>query len=402
MNSSRHEANTVSFRPATGEFYPVNQWSLTTTTQKVFPDPEPKQRARMLGSPAFIKPSPTDDRLSGLLTIFQQIPYAREAFLFRDHVRPEYGNLKEWWQGDPIQSRGIVTSTDQSQSQEVSTPVLDEVQRLMAFLELTERAYCSSEPLKEALSSSRFRPYSNEKDSDADLLTTWCEEYKEMADDPVLMDAFTTIAVERTDGKTTEESPFQTFKLTVQSAADIGSLYDLIDEVLWGMWVIDAPTEAFLKPADIMTFQTIQNSTVNGILFDSIDWPLSFYVDRYLEENKDKALEMLYAQASTEEERNSIQVQQNKLEHVMAPSDSKKVAATELLKVVKPYLSGETSPTDELDRRDEVVAGGAKYHPLDEYQSIGKELQAVADGILRKHEGELSYYFFSDGTFIDL
>lgn len=401
MNSSRHEANTMSFGPATGEYYPANQWSLTTTIQKMLPDPEPKQRARMLGSPAFIKPSTAEDRVPGLLTIFQHIPYAREALLLRDHVQPEYGSLKDWWQGDSIRSQGIVTSADQSQSEEQSTPTIDEVQRLMAFLELTERAYCSSEPLKEALSSSRFHPWTDDHDIDAHLLGVWRDEYKEIADDPGLMDVFTTIAVEKTNGRITEQSPFQIFKLSVQYATDIGSLYDLIDEVLWGMWVIDAPTEVFLKPAEVLTVQMIQNSTTNGIVFDSIDWPLSFYADRYLEENKDKALEMLYAQASTEEERNNIQVQQNKLEQVMASSNSKTIAATELLKVVKPFLSGERLPIDELDRRDEVVASGAKYHPLDEYQSVGKELQAVADGILKKHEGEY-HSFLSNDPRIDL
>ena len=382
VSQSRYENKTQSFGPANRDYYPANQWSLVTTSDAILPDPEPKQRVRMIGSPSFIKPSQEENRLPSLLTIYQQIPMACEALLARDHVRAEYGTSRDWWQGDSIQGRGVVVSLDgENLMDEAPTPVIDEVQRLMAFLELTERAYGSCDALVESINHSRHRPWTSEIDADAHLLTTWLAECAEANANEKLRDVFTTAAFDRLNGEVISDQTFQVFILSLRYDLDgTPSLYDLIDEVLWGSWVVEHPSEVTFNPGHILTFQFRSSGS-------PAEWPLVWYADRYLDENKDKALHMLHEQHRTEEERNTLQMRQNRLEHVTSSKTKKSIPATDLLKVVKPFLCGERPPTDELERRDEVIATGAKYHPLKEYQEIGRRLQIVADEILQKHEG---------------
>ena len=380
MNLSRYENKTQSFGPANRDYYPPNQWSLVTTSHAVLPDPEPRQRVRMIGSPSFIKTNQEESRLPGLLAIYQQIPMACEALLVRDHVRPEYGTAKNWWQGDPVRVRGHVVSLDNTDQVDDPTPVIDEVQRLMAFLELTERAYGSCDALIESIGSSKYRPWTSEIDADAHLLTTWLGECAEAETNEKLRDVFTTAAFDKLNGDVISNQTFQVFILTLRYDLDgTPSLYDLIDEVLWGTWVVEHPSEVTFKPGHILTFQFKSSG-------NPAEWPLVWYADRYLEKNKDKALHMLHEQNRIEEERNTLQMQQNKMEQVTSSKTKKNIAAADLLKVIKPYLSGEGPPIDELEQRDEVISTGARYHPIDEYRKFGRELQAIADEIQQKHE----------------
>jgi hypothetical protein len=142
--------NQVHFGPATRTEYETANWAMVpmgkSAVREILNDPEPAERKRDItsGTPAFLKPSTENNRLGALITIYSQIPLIREIFLPRagQDTAPNYGSDKEWWTGKAIDIPQVF-------GEDVTPPseVAMELQRLMAFLEKTERSYGSAEAL---------------------------------------------------------------------------------------------------------------------------------------------------------------------------------------------------------------------------------------------------------------
>lgn len=112
-------------------------------SKEYVPDADPAERIRQRGQPAFLKPLPQGDFLPSLITILQTIPACRDILLDVAHL-DDYGHNGRWWEGEPIQA----LKTDPTTSDDtVNNGLLHEVQRLMAFLENTDRSYGSAEAL---------------------------------------------------------------------------------------------------------------------------------------------------------------------------------------------------------------------------------------------------------------
>lgn len=143
------DASGNQLRPATREYYDTRNWSMTLPghdTREIIQNPDPEFRKRELGAPAFIKPLNDEQYLPALLTILHAIPIAKEALLARDLLLPDYGHHTEWWDGVSAQGFKII-DLEQSIENENLKEVIFESQRLMAFLEQTNRAYGSAEVL---------------------------------------------------------------------------------------------------------------------------------------------------------------------------------------------------------------------------------------------------------------
>jgi len=140
--------NEVHFGPATRSQYETSNWAMVpmgkSSVREVLNDPEPAERKRGLNVPAFLKPSFENHRLGALITIYSEIPLIREVFLPRagQDVAPNYGYDKEWWTGKAIDVPAVF-GEDVTPPSEVNL----ELQRLMAFLDKTERSYGSAEAL---------------------------------------------------------------------------------------------------------------------------------------------------------------------------------------------------------------------------------------------------------------
>lgn len=133
------------FRDAVpGREYDSNQWALTTTqTHEIFLPPSPVDRKRQPGEPVFLKPTNSgSSNLSAAFTILHSIPSAREALLARNYCRSDYGHDDQWWDGQNIRILRII-NVDDEESQ--IPEELVEVQRLIAFLDQSTRAYGSAE-----------------------------------------------------------------------------------------------------------------------------------------------------------------------------------------------------------------------------------------------------------------
>jgi hypothetical protein len=133
------------FAPApVGKHYDPNQWALTaprTETKEIARHPSPQLRKREDGAPAFLRHSLASYNISGLLTILHAIPSARESFLLRRHLLEDYGHHPQWWDGEKIRSSRIIQVEDERPRFGEAEELLVEIQRLMAFLDRTDRAY---------------------------------------------------------------------------------------------------------------------------------------------------------------------------------------------------------------------------------------------------------------------
>ena len=89
-----------------------------------------------------------DHKVGGLLTIMHEIPRARNILLCIGSAAATYGHNNDWWKGEEILSpealaklhRGLSWDFAQHKS---STDLDEEIHRLLAFLDSTERGYGS-------------------------------------------------------------------------------------------------------------------------------------------------------------------------------------------------------------------------------------------------------------------
>ena len=278
------DLNKQSFGPAQREYYDTEKWSMTlpgTHTQEILLNPEAIDRKRQPGTPAFLKPAPDAPRLSALLKILHEIPVAREALLNTELLAPDYGYDSQWWDGEPVKQLRVV-NVDQGYQDACSQDLINETQRLMAFLDKTERAYGSTEGITKLQG----------RHPDRDRVTLFLEDWQKATSDLSPRESLRTIFESRGVRRDPEDGDdkYQTFSCLPMNMSsgmvDNGfSLYHALDEVIWEE--TDGP-EVFLKDiGNIVTFNvTCWSTSGSGI---GIDIPAIWYPDRYLESSIQQA-----------------------------------------------------------------------------------------------------------------
>ena len=266
------------FGPAQQEYYDTEKWSMTLPgahTQEILLNPEPIDRRRQPSTPAFLKPAPDTPRLSALIKILHEIPIAREALLNTDFLLADYGHDPQWWDGEPVKQLRVV-NVDSGYQDAYGQDLISETQRLMAFLDKTERAYGSTEGI------TKLQGRYADKDGVVSFLEDWQSITAEVSPGAFLRNTFESRGVRRDpeDG----DDKYQTFSCLPLNMSpgmvDKGfSLYNALDEVIWEE--ADGP-EVFLKDiGNVITFAvTCWDTLADGI---GIDIPAVWYPDRYLE-----------------------------------------------------------------------------------------------------------------------
>lgn len=147
------------FGPAMRSTYDHADWAMVPVapadmTSNVLPASD---RKRKTDAPAFLVQHPNtvgNHRLGGLITILHQIPLARNILLRSGTPSDAYGYDNEWWKGKgitPPQSAQPQTPTSDVEwgSDDGKPGFEEELHRLMAFLDSTERSYGSTSVLTE-------------------------------------------------------------------------------------------------------------------------------------------------------------------------------------------------------------------------------------------------------------
>ena len=336
----------VFFGPANRSQYEPGKWELiptgTSTQEIILLDPEPAQRKRDVNTPAFLKPSIDDHRLGALLTVFHEIPLVREIFLDRKNVLPSYGSNNEWWTGRAIELP-IMNGFDDTRYQ-----VGHEMQRLMAFLDKTDRSYGSADALAylpavkeqhrkfgECVEVSVMRAYRN-------LLGD--------SDSAGAINKIFSIGVGGTNQADSEEFCILRFDLP-QKDSDQETFYDVADAALWQLDPLDLSSSSFLRHiADVVAFQLVGDAFSKGI-----EIPYVWYPDRYLESSRQAALDMRLQKADIKERLNRIDAQQEMLTNYTMPGNSK-VKVKDLFEAILQHDVDEIQKDGDLDSTSGTAA----------------------------------------------
>ena len=289
------------FGPANRKHYDTDKWAMVSQTQEIILNPEPHDRKRQPNTPVFFKTSSKGHRLSALIKILHAIPMAREALLNRTHMLQDYGHEKAWWDGTPVKVLRVV-NLDTWERNTNEDDVIYEAQRLMAFLDKSDRAYGSTAVLSdiEGIGLQENVKVSN-------FMSLWQAAAARFASP--LANVFESVGTKLDSSNPKDARSEHVTYLTVRVDNEISgkglTLYEALDHVLW----VDAKEddEAYLqKVADIFTLEVDnQVENVSGL---GIEIPSIWYADRYLPSNTQQAKDMLARKAAVIKQ---LQIEEN-------------------------------------------------------------------------------------------
>ncbi|KAK0636272.1 hypothetical protein B0T17DRAFT_518645 [Bombardia bombarda] len=159
INTASGSLNSVHFGPANRPDYDPNEWSLIQV-KPLDTDPEPSARMRNKEvEPAFLKcrkyGTSNQHRVGGILMVLHSIPAARNAMLkLGSPPSYGYGSDNEWWKGVEIRpppGHEDETFVDEWGSKQKIPLWSEELHRLVAFLDDTERSYGTADILADAI-----------------------------------------------------------------------------------------------------------------------------------------------------------------------------------------------------------------------------------------------------------
>ncbi|KAE8153316.1 hypothetical protein BDV25DRAFT_149798 [Aspergillus avenaceus] len=278
-------SNSANFGRATRDYYDEGAWAMvpfSSSAREIIISPDPADRMRVKGEPAFLRPSGDSLYLGGLLTILHSIPLAREALLLRNKVLSNYGHDPQWWNGQPINLPKIVTIQDVQDGDTDWDDILYETQRLMAFLDATERSFGSVDALASLKSISTY----DTEGSIARFFEKWQDSAVRADPESQLATVFSSQAHKR---------PLQVYDTPIQKdffilesfvEPDHGrSLYDVLDRAIWADRPGEDLDDVWLEHVgEILTIKLESADTTQPV---GVEIPAVFYPDRYLAEFRD-------------------------------------------------------------------------------------------------------------------
>jgi hypothetical protein len=295
------------FGPATRSQYEQGKWELvpTTTLREVILDPEPLERKRDLGVPAFLKPSVEDHRVGALLTIYHEIPMLREMFLDRSNIIANYGNDREWWTGKAMEIPTI-TGTEELEQADFR----HELQRLMAFLDKTDRSYGSAEALVNLPLVKQIFRSGPSRDIDSAVL----EAFKEISrNSQSKIKKLFSRGVDGPEENNDQEFAILQLPLPLRNSY-AETLYDIADSVMWEATSLDLNSSPFLTNiGEVISFRFTDwdQSKKKGITV-----PAVWYPDRYLDTGRQAALDMRLRRQDIVNDLEKIEMIENGLTNV--------------------------------------------------------------------------------------
>lgn len=308
------------FGPANRASYDANEWAMVPRgnayATEILPDPDAVNRKRREEEPAFLKPSVKENRLASILTIYHEIPLARDVFLNKEKLASDYGSNPEWWTGTKIEANSPNSTSEASwntPTQEDVENFLIEIQRLMAFLTGTERAYGSAD----ALADQKALECQGSVDVESKFFDAWKDACVRM-DQADLIKLLYSTAVQPNAAETwaPESKHFAVLDLQIpfsdSKTSEEATIYDLADEILWQRSGFDMNNSAYLESlGEVVAFRFASNPNSEArIRVPAIWWP-----DRYLKENREEVLKMRLKQADITREISKINMKEQKLTH---------------------------------------------------------------------------------------
>jgi hypothetical protein len=330
--------------------------------------------------------------LASILTIFHEIPLARELFLHREDILSDFGYDPEWWKGKAI---GRTQDARRSSSGETlddtvrgEKQLIHELQRLMAFLDKTERSYGSVEALEE------MDVVKNAKSWDVE--GRFFEAWKESVKNTAAVRSIFSRPLQPRQGASDEDietaqkdMEFAILDLVlpdVGATEEVKTLYDVIDRTLWQFPGYDEENNAYMTHVgDIISFRLTGTLSTR-----SVTVPEHWFSDRYLEESRQAALEMRRQQSDILLGMAEISHKENVLQYTTLQS-GKTVKVQNLFQVSMMHDAEPTMDDMVNGVDDDTLDAEMNSEPRvrDRYD-VSAELQKVMGSIDRKLKGNPS------------
>ena len=368
------------FGPATRDNYDPKEWTMiypTAQTKEILLNPEPFDRKRQPNAPAFFKTPSTGHRLSALIKIFHAIPKAREALLNRNQTLQDYGHEKDWWDGTPVKVLRIV-NMDADGQRMIEDDVVYEAQRLMAFLDKTDRAYGSTNVLAGCI-----RLQDNGKASN--FMSSWQTAAAQF--ESPLANIFESIGTKLDpndpNAARTEHVTYLTVGVDDEISGKGLTLYEALDHLFWA----DAKKDEEIclqKVGDIFTLEVDnQVDSVSGL---GIEIPSVWYADRYLPTHMHEAKDMLARKAALMTQLQNEEKLQSRISRFQKPVGGAQIDITALLTKAMAYFERKMAYQDAIKERslttqqiqEDIRQGPAQIDP------VANELRALTARISDK------------------
>ena len=368
------------FGPPSQTHYESEKWAMTLPeahTQEIVLNPEPFDRKRKAGTPAFFRPSSSGHGLPAFIKILHEIPMAREALLNGSYTLGDYGRETDWWDGTPVKVLRVVNADEDGEDTGLDD-VIYEIQRLMAFLEKTERAYGSTDALTGLHQMSAYP-----SDIYATYLKLWRDATQSSAKNVSLSNMFVSRGVRRQSVEPREQ---EFFCLSIKVDSEVGgrgmTLYDAIDDVLWA-GAEDA--EVFLdKVGDVLTLEIDnQCANVSGL---GIGIPAIWYADRYLESSIQASDKMRARKAAVDAQVQEVNRVQALMTQYRKPDDGRTLGADDLVNKVTTYFQQSAAFKDAETAKANVTDDEVRHNSLNR---IMEELITLTKRVSAKLDGEI-------------
>ncbi|CAK7200986.1 hypothetical protein SEUCBS139899_003686 [Sporothrix eucalyptigena] len=308
------------FGPASRDAYDPDQWAMVRRTPEP-QEPGPSGRQRVEGAPAFLRSrrtGPDAPTIGALLTILHAIPAARNALLTAGEQPASYGQNSEWWKGGKLEPVGMqapdqtmklntvinIGSDDGNAYEQLSTDsdkareLTDEIHRLMAFLDNTNRAYGTGDQIFD----SRLVQECYGLESSQRLF----EAFRRLDVPAVRHTFYSDVELMRVmeTGESVRSETYAILDIKVDQANSAPcspcDLYNAMDALYWddlyryyprnervSVDVANMAAISKIAQVQIMNLNTSEQAIPQGF-----DVPAIWYADRYLEQNKECAAEI--------------------------------------------------------------------------------------------------------------
>jgi hypothetical protein len=351
-------ANPV-FGPATKEYYDTAQWAMVHTATEVIPDPTPSQRRREEGHPAILKPSPRFNYLPALIAILHSIPLYRNALLAANITQRSYWMGDDWWKGSPALPARVIDTAERDEAYNLD--IIYEAQRLMAFLDKSDRAYATVSSMLELDAWKEVPVVLGDDDDDLlRFLLVWSGAYEAQVPGAQL-DGLIRSVVNLGD----ENVKNFVLDATVvrQGAKSDASIYDVLDDHLFS-----GSGNAHISEISKVLILRLTSATTNAQGL-GCRVPATLYADRYLELNKPVIDSMYSDMQQYEDQLKHIDANMQKLKfHTPKKDKSKPVETLKLLETSMKAFASQDG--DEPDPKDAAVLSQLKTL----YQNIESKL----------------------------
>ncbi|RYO89261.1 hypothetical protein DL762_003284 [Monosporascus cannonballus] len=281
-----NSASVKYFGPANRTDYDSSQWAMVPTkasTETTTTDPRPSLRKRQ--------------------------PVRNILLSFPTPAR-SYGHNSEWWKGQPIlkpEALAAMMRGEQVEGDDAYPAFNEELHRLMAFLDKTDRSYCAVDAL---IGTRPIDPSGGRHTWGVDYETKFLDHIFEMNHSIPGFDVAPMISVgelvpasspasnessDDSEALENEQNSVNFGLLDIHLDHDqwswVNSLYDALDQLLWAQAIApeqSAPESAgialLVRPAEVITMR------FNGAgLQKPCEIPAAFYADRYMETRQDLA-----------------------------------------------------------------------------------------------------------------